>query len=403
MTDENQKPAKKPKQKRLAIEPGIYPNLDKNGNLDGTFDVKVSRRMWMSDSNPHGQMFRRKRRVYGVVAAQRLKKKFFDELAMEALKHEGNDTTWEKAMEEYYKFLDRKYKAGFITAKTKDTTEKTLAKHTTAWNKKWLSEFTADFLETFLTDENLVSSTEATTRQTILKYIRGVFKRQIAIGKLKHNPASGIIIRAKTQPEDPVSMTHDEITKLIKYVEPIDPEWAEVYKVAYLTGARSGELYALKWEHIDFQNMNVHIKKSYDWKTEDDNRPTKGKKGRVVDINKDLLKVLMELRGKYDPYVLPRIQDWKNGKAAQKIRLYQTALKIQPSKFHAIRGSFITNLLLKGEAVVVVMQMAGHLDIKTTMAYVRKIGLEVKGATKSLTLEPNVVSMDEFKDKKKTP
>ncbi len=404
MSDENQKPAKKPRNKRLAIEPGIYPNLDKAGNPDGTFDVKVSRRMWMSDSNPHGQMFRRKRRVNGIVNAQRQKKKFMDELAMESLKHEGNDTTWEKAREDYYKYLAKRNKEGTIAFSTMDSTIKTLDKHTKRWDKKWLSDFTADFLETFLIDEKLKSEIESATRLTLLKYIRGVFKRQVAVGRLKHNPAQGILVRVDKKRKYPTVMSHDEVIELISYAKTINTDWANVYSVAYLTGARSGELYALKWEHVDFKNKIIYIKDSYDWKTEQ-TKSTKGKKDRTVPINPSLDALLKELKLKNPlaEHVLPRIADWRNGKSAQIIRQYQKALGIKQSKFHAIRGTFITNLLLDRVPVIKVQAIVGHDDLKTTLLYVGMLGEDNKGATDSLTLEPKVVSLDEFKDKKKIP
>ncbi|MFZ3229886.1 MAG: site-specific integrase [Pseudobdellovibrio sp.] len=404
MNNEKQKPAKKSRNKRPAIEPGIYPNLDKNGNPDGTFDVKVSRRMWMSDSNPHGQMFRRKRRVNGIVNAQRQKKKFMDELSMEALRHEGNDTTWEKARDEYYKYLSKRYKEGSVAYSTMDSTIKTLEKHTKRWDKKWLSEFTADFLETFLTDEKLKSEIESATRLTLLKYIRGVFKRQVATGRLKHNPAQGILVRVDKKRKYPTVMSHEEALSLINYAKTIHPDWANVYTVAYLTGARSGELYALKWEHVDFKNKIIYIKDSYDWKTEK-TKSTKGKKDRTVPINSSLDALLKELKLKNPlaEYVLPRIADWRNGKSAQIIRQYQKALGIKQSKFHAIRGTFITNLLLAGVPVIKVQAICGHDDLKTTLLYVGMLGEDTKGATESLSLEPKVVSLDEFKDKKKIP
>jgi len=405
MTDENNKPAKKPRVKRPSIEPGIYPNFDKSGNPDGTFDVRVSRRMWMSDSNPHGQVFRRARRVNGIVNAQRKKKKYLDELAMEALKHDGDDTTWGKAKDDYYKYLDKRHAEGTIAYSTKDSTIKTLEKHTKRWDAKWISSFSADFLETFLTDEKLKEELESATRLTLLKYIRGVFKRQVATGRLKHNPAQGILVRVDKKRKYPTVMRHEEVIALIDYAETINPSWSLVYRTAYLTGARSGELWCIKWEDIDLKNKILFIKRSYDWKTETE-KPTKGKKDRTVPINSSLDACLKELRLK-DPtaiYVLPRIADWRNGKAAQIIRGYQQALGIKQSKFHAIRGTFITNLLLNGVPVIKVQAIVGHDDLKTTLLYVGMLGEDTKGATDSLSLEkPKVVSMDEFKDKKKVP
>jgi integrase len=143
----------------------------------------------------------------------------------------------------------------------------------------------------------------------------------------------------------------------------------------------------MKWENVDWENRLLFIRENYDWKTET-HQPTKGKKDRTVPINLDLLECFLGLRGKHGEYILPRIQDWKNGKSAQIVRQFQKALKIRQTKFHGIRGTFITNLLLQGVPVIKVQAIVGHDDLKTTLMYVGMLAEETKGATDVLTLKP---------------
>jgi integrase len=408
MTEEDKKPAKKPRLKRPAVEPGIYPNLDKAGNPDGTFDVKVSRRMWMSESNPHGQMFRRKRRVNGIVAAQRQKKKFFDELAMEALRHEGKDIKWRVALDTYYDYLKRRQKENTISYSTIESTMTTLEKHTKKWQDKWLSDFKTSMIEDFIFSAELKAEIGHATRINLLKYIRGVFNRQVAQGRISHNPVLGMTVRKSGKPSYPKWFTKEQMGTLIAHAEVHDPRWAEIYKAAYWSGARSGELYSLRWsDYRTEQNTKVlHIRKTYCWKSETE-KETKGRQDRTVVVSKLFEAFLAELKLKNptSEYILPRLPDWRNGKAAVRIREHLKAIRIDPKgyKFHSIRATFITNLLLDGVPVIKIQNMVGHQDLKTLFFYVGMIGDHLKGSTDSLTLDkPKVVSLDEFKDKKQT-
>lgn len=377
----------------IKVAEGIFKHPDKK-----IYDVRVFRRIKIDKNKPPKPVFKRAKNITSESLAFKKKQQFVDELAQIAIKYEGKDTIWEIALEEYSTNLESRYKDEKITFATMDTTISTLKKHTSHWNKIWLSEFTSEKIESLINSEELkkneTEKVKSATRVNILKYIRGVFKLMVNKGRIKHNPAMGIYIRGKKKLNYPEVMKHNEMIALIEYAKTVNPEWAEVYTVAYLTGARSGELYSMKWDNVDWDNRLLFIRENYDWKTEK-HQPTKGKKDRTVPINVDLLECFLKLRGKHGEYILPRIQDWKNGKAAPIIRQFQKALKIKQTKFHSIRGTFITNLLLQNVPVIKVQAIVGHDDLKTTLMYVGMLAEETKGATDALTLQPvnNVVSL----------
>ena len=396
-------PDEKPKQKEKnpnQVEPCIFRVGKKEDDL---FDVRVCRRMWVSEHDRSKQLSRRKRKIKGIQQAQKIKRKFIDELAMESIRLSERDCKWKEAHQVYYDYLDKRYKNHInMSYSTMDTIIKTLDKHTALWDDKWISNLTAHIIETHITGKEVRESMEShSSVQNLLKYIRGVFRRQIELGNLKHNPAMGVILRGKKQRNPPEVMSNDEVAKLVDYAKKINSPWEIVYRVAYLTGARSGELYALKWSDVDFANKQIGIRHSYCWKSEKE-KDTKGRKYRVVPLHKELEICLKELKLKStDPvYVLPRIQEWKNGKSAQIIREFQKHLGIKQSKFHALRGSFITNLLLTRTPAIKVMHMAGHDDLKTTLWYVSVLGEDLRNATDGLTLEQKVIGIDDHKKKK---
>ncbi len=362
------------------------------------YDVRVYRRIKVDANKPAKQIFKRARNIPSLLQAIQKRNELLEELAQLAVKYEGKVLTWERACEEYFLRLETRYKDKKISFNTMDTTISTLKKHTAIWNKKWLSDFTSEQIENFINSEDLKKNEEqkvkAATRANILKFIRGVFKFMVDKGRIKHNPAMGIYIRGKKKLSYPIVMKHNEMISLIEYTKTVSPDWSDIYTVAYLTGCRSGELFSMKWENVDWDNRLLFIRENYDWKTET-HQPTKGKKDRTIPINLDLLECLLRLRGKNGEYILPRLKDWKNGKAAQIIRQFQKAIKIRQTKFHGIRGTFITNLLLQGVPVIKVQAIAGHDDLHTSLMYVGMLAEETKGATDALTLQPqeNIVHL----------
>ena len=53
-------------------------------------------------------------------------------------------------------------------------------------------------------------------------------------------------------------------------------------------------------------------------------------------------------------------------------------------KFHDLRATFITQMLIRGVAIAKVMKIVGHANIKTTMRYLRLVAQDTQGATESL-------------------
>lgn len=413
MSDETKKPKER---KHNYVEAGIIKIAE------DLYNVRVSRRMFVSDHQPHKQFFRRKNNVRGLNQARRIKRELMDELAQEAMKYDGNDVKWSTVREDYHAYLEERHREETLQASTMRNAIQTFDKYTRAWDEKWLSSITPPFLNAFITDEKLKSETEPATRQSLLKFIRGALKRQVILGRIKYDPTAGLIVRAKKKQSDPISLTHNDVVRLIKYARDLNQEWsdawADVYEVGYLSGARSGELWSMTWSNVilDGADKKIKIKYSYDWKTEK-TKPTKGKKDRIIPLSPTLEKVLRKLKEKYpnSEYVLPRIPDWKRGEGAEIIRGYLDGLKtiveletkgddLEKINFHSLRGSFIVNLLLKNTPLIKVMALCGHEDIATTRRYLRSITKELAGSTDVLTLEEdngNVIEAQFNGDKKR--
>ena len=152
-----------------------------------------------------------------------------------------------------------------------------------------------------------------------------------------------------------------------------------------MTGMRSGEMFALTWEDIDFVTGMISITKQ--WTSKDGITEPKNREHRRVPISSDLRNFLLELRS-LPPvegnHVLPRLTEWERGEQAKVLKVFCKVIGITEIKFHDLRATFITNLLSQGVPLAQVMSIVGHRHTDTTDIYLRLAGVNIRGATEAL-------------------
>lgn len=223
----------------------------------------------------------------------------------------------------------------------------------------------------------------AYSRLTMLKTLKRVLSLAVDEGVLSRNPCNGIKVRVPEPKQSVLNST--EVDRLLKEAALSGHRFYPVWAVAVFTGMCLGELYALKWGDIDFENEKIHVTRS--WTSKTGMGPTKSRRNRVVPICESLRLLLMELKLKAnskDDFVLPRLEDWTTGEQAKVLREFCKAIGITSVKFHDLRATFITQLLLKGVSLAQVMAIVGHAELKTTNRYLRVAGSDLKGATEKL-------------------
>ena len=153
------------------------------------------------------------------------------------------------------------------------------------------------------------------------------------------------------------------------------------------------EILSLKWSQV--RNGFIYLDK------------TKTNEARQIPVNDDLAKVFREIRGEQQlksEYVFTycigehrlknsepvrkrtqpeptakRIRDIKNG--------FKAALKragIQNFRFHDLRHTFASHLVMRGRTIKEVQELLGHKDIKMTMRYAHLSEQHKKDAVNSL-------------------
>lgn len=221
------------------------------------------------------------------------------------------------------------------------------------------------------------------SRKSILKMVKRIFQMAVEEGVLDRNPCLGIQVKVPEVEQKVLTTTEVEI--FLKEAKANNHRFYPIWAMALMTGMRSGELFALRWTDIDLEGRTISVARQ--WTSRNGYGPTKTQKNRVVPISEDLL---LFLKGKKlqtaaeSEYVLPQLTEWRTGMASAVTRTFCSTLGITEVKFHDLRATFITSLLARGESLARVMAIVGHRELKTTNGYLRKAGVEVKGATELL-------------------
>lgn len=158
---------------------------------------------------------------------------------------------------------------------------------------------------------------------------------------------------------------------------------------------RNGELYALLWSDVDWDNNAITVSKSYNSRLKCV-KSTKAGYWRTVPISSELKALLLELKAHAGdrPTVLPRMRQWTLGYQASELRKFCLGAGLPSIRFHALRACFATQLIRNGVAPIQIQKICGWKDLKTMQRYIRLAGIEIAGATEPLRVlpEPDVAA-----------
>jgi integrase len=183
----------------------------------------------------------------------------------------------------------------------------------------------------------------------------------------------------KVKPEDVLNI--GEIRRLIDAARP--GIYRTLFTVAAATGARSGELFALSWDDIDFDDGKgggrISITKSFSWAkgTEDAMRvhhyPPKTESGkREVPISHEVVLMLKTWKLQCPPgnLVFPASDGRPIRRSTVYLRGFLPALKaagLRKVRLHSLRHSFASTLIAHGSPISQVSSLLGHKDSVVTL------------------------------------
>jgi integrase len=123
---------------------------------------------------------------------------------------------------------------------------------------------------------------------------------------------AGIVFNTDAE-KVPDILTLGEIKQFLERGKELQNEWYPIWAMALLTGMRNGELYALEWSDVDFENSLIRVSKSYNSSLKIV-KSTKAGYWRNIPISSQLRELLIGLKSKgLNQHVLPRLGCWNQG------------------------------------------------------------------------------------------
>lgn len=338
------------------------------------------------------------KRLKGVKTEAQAKKQEIQltrECERELLLKESKGISWSELLEKY-ELHQRQDFSSKLSAQTKADYIATIRKHTNAWMARESSGINpSDVRELFIETASVLSVAHQIKVKSILNKI---FSYGIETGLIKNMlmlPTAGIKFQ-KEEEKMPEILTISEIKKLLFAAKEIEHRWYPVWAFALLTGMRNGEIYALLWDDVDFDNKIINLTKSFN-KRSGQTKCTKGGYWRHIPISSELETLLKELKLKSNgnPHVLPRIRDWNKGYQARELRAFCQSIGIPSIRFHALRACFATQLIRQGIPAIQIQKICGWKDLETMQRYIRLAGIEISGVTENLKILPDRAVMAE--------
>ena len=292
-----------------------------------------------------------------------------------------------------FSFIDEVY-APWAEAKVNQKDGKATVRRLKAslpeFHDKKLTEINAENIEKWRTNRSN-SGKKATTINRDLTALKACLSKAVMWEHLQSNPLSGVKpakvdnnsrVRFLSEQEEVSLMAAiDSRDQRIKAERTSGNEWRKVRKLSPMrdltplpfadhlkpmvlvslnTGIRWGELVALTWDRIDFNNANLTI----------DGTTAKSTKTRHVPLNSIALSALKSWEEMSDGEI---IFPGRDGNTLDNVNkawgAVLTEAKIDKFRWHDQRHHFASKLVMAGVDLNTVRELLGHSDLKMTLRY----------------------------------
>ena len=233
---------------------------------------------------------------------------------------------------------------------------------------------------------------ESTVRLVSIVLSQGL-ERAVKERRIAFNPAKGIE-RPKGRKRSVTPYTSNELKALLESLE--SHRLFAFFRLLAYTGARRGEILALRWSDLDFEKATLSISKNRTrlGKSVIEQDSTKGGDGkRLVQLDSETLRLVRDHRRRQIEERMKAGSLWQeadfiftreNGLPLDPSTPYQLFKKtakrlgLRSESLHSIRHLHATELLNSGAGVHLVKDRLGHSDISTTLRIYAHIRPEQK-------------------------
>lgn len=188
-------------------------------------------------------------------------------------------------------------------------------------------------------------------------FLRRVLNVAMRDGRCLRNAAA--MVKLLREPSGRIRFLTEEEERLLRSC--FDPDKWKYALLAILTGLRQGEQAGLRREHVDFRNGLLKIPRS------------KHGEARYVEMHDRVRAILTDqLAGHTSPWVYPgkkpgaHLTEWGFRQPFERAR---KQAGLDDLRWHDLRHTFISRLVMSGADMVTVKELAGHKTMAMTMRY----------------------------------
>ena len=227
-------------------------------------------------------------------------------------------------------------------------------------------------------DKKYAERLNLNTLKLIRAPLNGVLSYAVESELIESNPMRDLALKYKKKKFEIDPLTEPESQLLLEQAKTItNGEYYPPILCALRTGMRIGEIQALKWNDIDFDNRQIEVKRSY---RKGRMTGTKSHKRRRVDMTFHLTETLKAHRtaqkrdalkkGKpVSEFVFAGTRDELLNRETFKNALYRCTekAKLRQIRIHDLRHSYATIRLMRGHNVLDVSHQLGHSKTSITL------------------------------------
>ncbi|HHL0972704.1 TPA: tyrosine-type recombinase/integrase [Bacillus cereus] len=202
--------------------------------------------------------------------------------------------------------------------------------------------------------------------------LSAIFNFSIKFHGLVHNPAR---IAGNFEKESNKRMNFWEFREFKQFLDTVNhPLYKAFFSTLYYSGARKGELLALTWEDVDFEEKTIDINKT-DYKRQITKPKTKSS-NRIIILPTHTINLLKDAK-KHATLTAPVKNDYvifgefynsiSTDMLNRKYTNYVSIAGVKRILLHEFRHSHASYLINKGVSPLVVAQRLGHSNVATTL------------------------------------
>lgn len=314
------------------------------------------------------------------------------ELMLHSSDYVGNQATVNEILDDYLKHC-RNHKD--LTLKTLEGYRKIAERYLRpAFGNSFVDEITPEDVEHFFNELRKTGGANGrplsgNTCKRVLSVLSPMFKRAMFHQYISTNPCDPNMMPHTEQNEVTV-LSKGEMGKMLALLagHP-DQRFAMVLRLALFTGCRRGELCGLRWQDIDFEQSTIHVRHSLAEVSKKNAlngetiylKGTKSCENRNLSIDSETIRGLREYKAMQfhqltyngvgqtgETYVFSDVigEPYRPSSLTKhfEVFVFKHGFKI---RFHDLRHTHASLLIMSGEPIVIVSKRLGHKKVSTTL------------------------------------